>query len=402
MQARADRHKLCLRLSFHLSWRPCPRMPPVVDLRSSPDPRDLVHRSVQALAEGQLLGVPTETGYVAAGYLLAAPAVQRLATVGRNLGRERLILALQSPQESLDYVPQVTDLGRKLMRRFWPGPVALLFPEVEQQAGLLHSVPAEVRQHLCPDRSLAMRVPTHEFVNSLLRLLAAPLVVVDDSSASGEIFHTAQALANASGDDLALVIDAGPPRHEQPTSLVRVDGADWAVIREGVAPRRTLTRLAGTMVLFVCTGNTCRSPMAEGLYRKVLADRLGCAEDELVDRGYMVVSAGVAAAPGCPSSPEAVEVLSERGVDISSHESQPVTTELLSQADQIFTMTRGHRELLLREFPELGSRVQLISRNGIDVVDPIGAGFKEYRRCADQIEKYVREIVSEEPQAGQS
>ena len=137
--------------------------------------------------------------------------------------------------------------------------------------------------------------------------------------------------------------------------------------------------------------------MAEGLFRRLLADRLNCTEDELVDRGYMVVSAGVAAGPGSPSSPEAVEILSERGVDISNHESQQVTAQLLLQADQIFTMTRGHRELLVREFPEIAPRVRLISRNGSDVIDPIGAGMKEYRRCADQIEQYLQEILAELP-----
>ncbi|MEQ9068753.1 MAG: hypothetical protein RLO18_18610, partial [Gimesia chilikensis] len=60
------------------------------------------------------------------------------------------------------------------------------------------------------------------------------------------------------------------------------------------------------MYLFVCTGNTCRSPMAEGLFRKLLSDKLGCQEDELSDRGYIVASAGLAAAMGAPPSPEGV------------------------------------------------------------------------------------------------
>jgi protein-tyrosine phosphatase len=247
---------------------------------------------------------------------------------------------------------------------------------------------------------MGLRVPSHELIWNVLRKLTAPLVVTEESTIAAAIFSSAAALASAAGDDLTVVIDAGAPRHELPTSLVRVGRESWAVVREGVATRRTLNRLAGNMYLFVCTGNTCRSPMAEGLFRKMLADRLKCSEDELVDRGYMVVSAGVAAGPGSPPSPEAVEILSARGADISGHESQQVTPQLLSQADQIFTMTRSHRELLVREFPDVAPRVKLISRNGSDVIDPIGAGMEEYRRCADQIEKYVQGILAELPASG--
>jgi protein-tyrosine phosphatase len=156
------------------------------------------------------------------------------------------------------------------------------------------------------------------------------------------------------------------------------------------------------MYLFVCTGNTCRSPMAEGLFRKLLAERLKCPEDELVDRGFMVASAGVAAAHGSPPSPEAVEILADRGVDLRGHESQPVTAQLLSQADHIFTMTRSHRELLVRDFPEMAESVRLLARDGADVIDPIGAGLDEYRRCADQIEQYLQGIMAELPRENET
>jgi protein-tyrosine phosphatase len=373
-------------------------MPRIVDFHAADDPRDVVHRIVQSLVEGELVGLPTETGYVTAAHALQPRAGERVAGVRERLGCSRSLLALKNPQEALDYVPRAGVLGRKLARRFWPGPVSIWFTESSGD-GLTTSLPPATQKELLAENGLVFRVPGHEMTWNVLRLLPAPLLATGEIPGPKSHFPTAASLAEAVGDAVTVIVDAGPSRFDQPTSLVRVDRDRWQIVQEGVATKRTLSRLAGNMYLFVCTGNTCRSPMAEGLFRKLLADRLKCGEDDLVDRGYVVASAGVAAGQGSPPSPEAVELLRDRGVDIRGHESQPVTPQLLSQADQIFTMTRSHRELLLREFPEAAPRVSILARDGMDVIDPIGAGMQEYRRCADQIEEYLQAILAELPAA---
>ena len=301
-------------------------MPSIVDLRTASDLRDVVHKTVQTLAEGGLVGLPTETGYIAVANPLHAPSIDRLQSLGRRIEHPRVVLAMKSSLEALDYVPQVGSLGKKLLRRFWPGPVTIQF-ERQSSFGLADAFSESVQKALLGEANLSMRLPAHEFTWNVQRLLPAPLVFTDDSSMSGTTIRTAAQFAELAENDIALVIDAGDPRHELPTSLVSVDGDSWKMIREGAATRRTLTRLAGNVVLFVCTGNTCRSPMAEGLYRKLLAQRLNCPEEDLVDRGHMILSAGVAADDGQPSSPEAVEILSARGIDISTHESQQLTPQ---------------------------------------------------------------------------
>ncbi|MDR6225502.1 low molecular weight protein arginine phosphatase [Desmospora profundinema] len=94
--------------------------------------------------------------------------------------------------------------------------------------------------------------------------------------------------------------------------------------------------------LFICTGNTCRSPMAEALLRKRAAER---------GLSLEVKSAGVSALPGGAASFPAVEVLKEKGIDHSDHRSQPVTAELLDWADVVLTMTRSHRQWLIHSHP---------------------------------------------------
>lgn len=369
-------------------------MPQVVDLQHADNPRDVIHEAVQQLAEGRLVALPTETVYVAAVHALAPAGMTRMKELLTALELEPCQMAVKSAAEAWDYVPEMSALGRKLSRRCWPGPVTLQF-DAPRSESLLDAVPPETRSLLVGDGLLPLRATSHDIVQEILRLTPSPLVFSGEVTKSGTFFTRAEEFAAAAGDRVSLVIDDGPARYGQPSTIVRVSGDDWSIVREGVVTERLVGRLAGSIFLFVCTGNTCRSPMAEGLFRKMLSDRLQCAEEDLVDRGYMVASAGLAAAMGSPPSPEAVQVLRQRGIDLQSHESQPVTPRLLNQVDHVFTMTRQHRDWIVREFPELESIVKLLSPEGIDISDPIGSGMDQYEKCADEIEQYLRVILSQ-------
>jgi protein-tyrosine phosphatase len=103
----------------------------------------------------------------------------------------------------------------------------------------------------------------------------------------------------------------------------------------------------------------------------------------------------LAAHHGSAASPEAVNLLHEQGVDLSGHESQPITEELLSHSDHILTMTRSHRDAVISAYPELAQQVRLLSPQGQDVPDPIGAGIEEYVRCRDEITEHLRHLLGE-------
>jgi protein-tyrosine phosphatase len=162
-------------------------------------------------------------------------------------------------------------------------------------------------------------------------------------------------------------------------------------LREGVVAEATLRRLASVMIVFVCTGNTCRSPMAELLMRSTIAKQLNCRLDQLEDRGILVISAGIAAAPGCPPSSEAVQVMRDYGLDLAPHEAQPLTEPLVRHADLILTMTQSHLQSIVERWPNAAERTRMLLPEGSDVSDPIGQTVGAYRHCAEQISAAVKE-----------
>jgi len=370
-------------------------MPPVViDVRSADDSRDVVHRAVQALAEGKLVALPTETVYGLAASALNEGAIERLLAAKQRLAGKSLTLAIKSADDALDYVPNLSPLGRRLARRCWPGPVTMVVDD-DHPESLLRQLPPKAQAAVCPNHSIGLRVPAHQAVLDILRLLAGPVVLTSANKSGEPDAVTAEDVLAALGNDVQLVLNDGHSRLGQPSTVVKVHDNRLETLRLGVVPESTLKRLSCFMMLFVCTGNTCRSPMAETLARQMLANRLGCSMSELGDRGYLVMSAGISAMMGGRPTPEAVTVMSQMGLSLADHESQPLTAQLVRHADVIYTMTRAHRQAIINEWPEAASRTIVLSRNQGDVSDPIGGPQSLYQQCALQIKSELAARIAE-------
>jgi protein-tyrosine phosphatase len=152
-------------------------------------------------------------------------------------------------------------------------------------------------------------------------------------------------------------------------------------------------RDAGRVILFVCSGNICRSPYAEGYLRHRLGDRAG----------FRVVSAGTLGIHGGPASPETVRLAEESGFDLRGHRSRGVTYEAVDEADRILVMEDAHRRALLVRYPEDGHKVRLLSEYhpsvgqpaaAPDIFDPIGRPLDDFRQCFRLIRDSVEGLLA--------
>ncbi len=363
-------------------------------LASEERPSEVIREAAQCLRGGGLVVFPTETVYGVAADAMHAEGLARLREVKQRSEEKPFTVHLGSRAEADRFVPDMPAIGRRLIRKAWPGPLTLIFdvPDPTRAEVIRESSPDHVAA-MYREGTIGLRCPDDAVSAELLSQVGSPVVAASANPAGAPPPNEASEAMESLNGKVDIVLDAGRTRYSQASTIVRILPEGLDVVREGVLDERTLQRMNRVHILLVCTGNTCRSPMAEGILKKLLADRLGTTPDKLADQAVHVESAGTSAMAGLPASAEGVEVLRGRGIDISEHRSRPATLELLRRADYIFTLTAAHREQILLDDPSLEDRCSLLDAR--DIADPIGGDASVYAQCADQIENALRKRLEE-------
>lgn len=331
------------------------------------DSEDFYKTILDRLDRGGIVALPTDTVYGLAVDAQNEAAVDRLT---RLKGRGEKPYTFFIPKHKLDQYALV--VKKKIIDYFLPGPLTVLL----KPSGIVTLPRTEER--------IGIRVPQHPLIARLLNDFPRPLAVTSANRSAEPVLTSAYEIVEQL-TDVELVVDggnlAGPASTvldlvTTPATVVRKGGIPLLEIDKVQGRRTALAKDLQFNVLFVCTGNTCRSPMAMGLLKTLVDPDRVC-----------IRSAGMNTVNGNPAAQNSIDVVREHAGSIDDHRTQELTPELARWADLILAMEYRHYEYVLQFAPESVSKVFLLKeykRNTRynEVADPVGQDLEAYRRAA--------------------
>ena len=342
----------------------------VIRVRPQNPDIDLLAEAAAALRTGKVIVFPTETVYGIGALHRFPDAVERIYCIK---GRDK---AKPMAYHIANYVFvnaktfQHNRAFHYLAKKFWPGPLTI----VVRGEGV---------------ETYGFRMPSHPVARVLIELVGDPMLATSANASGDESPVTGdQALAGMDGK-VDLLINSGKCDDGVDSTVVDLTAQPFKILRsgsKGAEIQKALDELNNGVppkfrVLYVCTGNTCRSPMAEWWLKTRLA------KDGFEDK-VEVESCGIFAYKNMPATTESGQVLKEDGIDLSKHLARPITHDMAREADFIYAMTAEHQQFILRQFPYLSGKITVL-----DVQDPIGMDLSVYRACYADIKKKMAEEV---------
>jgi len=333
---------------------------------------DYIRQASEVLKQGGLVVIPTETVYGIAADSLNELALVRLREIKKRSLDKPFSLAIDNKDKVDGLARDITLTAYKLMDKFWPGPLTLILKGIKQP-------------------TIGLRMPGDEIALKVISQLGNPVALPSANLAgepAPENFEVAIKDLNGLVD---FAIDAGGLKIGVESTIVDLSAGIPQIVRLGAISNEEINKaVAKKNILFVCTGNTCRSVMAEALFKKMMREQ---------NRNDVEVSsAGVMALAGLGASQGAKEVLAKERIDVSGHVAHEMSRFDALKSDLILVMERKHEEAVLKLAPEVKNRVFLlrefakIGGNNLDIVDPIMGSSGAYEETFNSIKEALERV----------
>jgi len=336
----------------------------------------LVDEAAQAIIGGKVVAFSTETVYGLAARADKAGMAEKLYALKQRPPNKAFTLALAGVQAALDgYLSLMPPFGYRLVEKFWPGPLTIIYFSPKGD-------------------SLGLRVPSDRVGQNILARVGVPVYLPSANLSGHKDSVTAAQVESEFDGNIDLIVDSGPCEYGRTSTVVDMTFQPFRIAREGVIPESDIVEtFIRKRLTFVCTGNTCRSPMAEMLLKKYLAQ-----QNPFAGQRYEIISRGIAATSGHPASGEAIEILREKeGIDGRQFVSGRLDRQILLSSDLIIVMEAGQKEHLLRLEPALEGRLFTMSKFlppdlEQDIPDPIGGAKEDYEASYELLRKAIMEL----------
>lgn len=335
------------------------------------DPADPNLKAIRDVAQhsrtGQIVAFPTETVYGIGVPHSNTKGLERLYQIKKR-DRNKPFAYHIGDWDQLAFLEIVRSPAfRYLSKKFWPGPVTLVVSTTK-------------------DEKIGVRYPKSIPAATLIVSAGEPFLATSANRSGESSPKTAQEVIQSIGNEIDYVIDAGPCSIGNDSTVVDVSVSPPQILREGAelaAVREAIDdivsgRIPRKKLMVVCTGNSCRSPMAAGLIKEEL-------KRKKLDQEIEVTTSGIMARDGMRATPEAILIMKNREIDISNHQSRACRREDILESDLIIAMSQEHYDFLAGLVPLVKDRIKVL-----DVKDPIGQGIPVYEEVARDLEKKLK------------